>query len=120
MASEAGKRPKMATIDVMRIGRRRSSAPATIASSRPMPCPRRVEIQRTMSTPSMIATPNSAVKPTALDMFRCMPRTYRASTPPMQAKGTASSTTTAARRESNVTHSSTKIRPIVMGIRIRK
>ena len=58
----------------------------------------------------MIATPNSAVKPTALDMFRCMPRTYRASTPPMQAKGTASSTTTAARCEPNVTHSSTKIR----------
>ena len=40
-----------------------------------MPWTRKVEIQRTMSTPSMIATPNSAVKPTALDMFRCMPRT---------------------------------------------
>ena len=68
----------------------------------------------------MIATPNSAVKPTTLDMFRCMSRTFRANTPPMQAKGTASSTTTAARHEWKVTHSMMKIRPMVIGMRMRK
>ena len=52
--------------------------------------------------PPWIATPKSEMNPTAAEILKSVPVTISENTPPISAKGTASSTSTASRNEPTV------------------
>ena len=62
-----------------------------------------------MMTPFWIATPNSAMNPTADETFSVIPRTFRANMPPNSANGTTLISTAACRNFPQTTISSSNM-----------
>ena len=89
VAMAMGTKPSEATSAVIATGRSRSIAPRSTASSRPSPSPRSCLMWFSMTRPFSTATPESAMKPTAAEIEKGMPRSHSRMTPPVSASGTA-------------------------------
>ena len=74
----------------------------------------------TITTPLSTATPKRAMKPTAAEMLKGMPRSKRRNTPPTAASGIPVNTRSAWRTELNVEKSRMKIRKRLSGTTIRR
>ena len=94
-----GTKPRLATSAVITTGRSRCRAPARAASARSMPWRTRSWIDETMTRPLSTAIPKRAMKPTAAEIEKSIPRTSRARTPPTRASGTPVKTMAASRTE---------------------
>src|SRR6267378_2454538 len=95
--SAAGNKPSPAIRAVIRIGRRRSTAPSTTALSSGLPRRTKSTICSTMITPFCTEIPATAMKPTAAETERCRPAIASPATPPTNVKGTIISTMAAMR-----------------------
>ena len=73
--SAAGTRPMQADRPVMNTWRIRASPACRIAVSVPIPSSMSRRMWETSRMPSMAATPNSEMKPTAADTLACSPAT---------------------------------------------
>ncbi len=97
VAMAMGTKPSDATRAVIATGRSRVMAPSRIASRFGRPsatsCLMKVSITRPFST----ATPESAMNPTAAGTETGIPRSHRATMPPVSASGTALNTRSASR-----------------------
>ena len=101
LANAIGTKPRLATSAVITTGRSRWKAPACAASARPIPDRIRSWIDDTMTRPLSTAIPDSAMKPTAAEIEKSMPRTNSSNTPPTSANGTPVKTIAASRTDPN-------------------
>ena len=104
-----GTKPSAATRAVMSTGRRRMTLPWTIASSTGSPASCFSRMKVTITSPLSTATPESAMKPTAAEIENGMPRSQRATTPPVSASGTQTKTIAACFASPKVAYSRPKI-----------
>ena len=87
VARAIGTKPRDATRAVISTGRRRVMAPSHTAWSRLRPSCNRLRMKEIITRPLSTATPDRAMKPTAAEIDSGIPRSHRASTPPVRAKG---------------------------------
>ena len=85
---EAGNNPKIATVAVIKIGRKRCLTPLNTATFNTFPSALRLLICVIIITPFWMATPINAMNPTADDTFKVIPRRFKANIPPKRANGT--------------------------------
>jgi hypothetical protein len=103
VASAIGTKPSDATSAVMRTGRKRSSAPRSMASLSSAPSRRSWLMQLTITSPFSTATPERAMKPTRAVIENGMSRSHNARMPPVRPSGTPLKTRSANRTESERT-----------------
>src|SRR5690625_3974594 len=109
VAMAIGMKPTMATSAVVRTARRRLAAPAAAASIGKSPALRRSRIACISTKPLSVATPDTAIKPTAADTEKGIPRISKASAPPTKARGTQANTRPASLMLPRARNSSTPI-----------
>ena len=91
-----------------------------IASSSGAPSSRSWLMNVTITSPFSTATPERAMKPTAAEIENGMPRSHRATMPPVSASGTPVNTSSAYLTELKVLNSSRKIRKKQSGTTTRQ
>ena len=83
-----GTNPKAVTSAVINTGLSRVNAPCRIAASSDVPRPCNSLMNVTITNPLSTAIPDSAMKPTAAEIEKGIPRIHRDNTPPVKANGT--------------------------------
>lgn len=102
LAKAMGTNPKDATRAVINTGLSLLLDPVRIASSKGTPSERKDRMEEIMTRPLSTATPDSAMNPTPAEMESGIPRNQRATTPPVNAKGTPVNTSQASFMEPKV------------------
>src|SRR5476651_2079866 len=86
--SAAGSKPRPAISAVIKIGRRRATAPSTALAANEVELRASSTICSTMMTPFCTEIPATAMKPTAADTEKCSPAAASAAMPPISVNGT--------------------------------
>ena len=87
VAKAIGTNPREATKAVIKTGRNRMSDPCRIASSSATPSFRSLSMKEIITIPFNTATPDKAIKPTAAEMDKGIPRIQSKRNPPVRARG---------------------------------
>ena len=93
-----GTNPSDATRAVSSLGRRRVKVPSVTASRKGTPPARSWLMKLRSMMPLSTAMPETAMKPMPAEIVNGIPRSQRASTPPVAAKGTQVKTKAACRK----------------------
>ena len=91
---------------IMITGRKRVRAPSRMAAFVSEPASANLRICVSMTSPLSTATPESAMKPTAAEIEKGIPRNHNAAIPPVSARGTALKTSRASRGEPSAPNNS--------------
>ncbi len=111
-----GKNPSISVRAVRITGRRRRSVPRyTRRNTLFIPSPLSSLKKLIRTTPFRTAIPNRAMKPTAAEMLKGIPRNHRVNTPPMAARGTAENTSSDCFNEPNNAYRRVNINPRTSG-----
>ena len=114
-----GKKPMLATMAVIKTGRRRSSVPCLIrAYISPTPSCSSLLNVPTRTIPFNTATPKSAIKPIPALILKGKPHTSKANTPPIALIGIAVKIKLACLSEENVKYRSANIKNSEIGTAI--
>ena len=105
----AGNSPRPAINAVIRIGRKRSTAPSTIALFTGSPSLIKEVTCSSMTTPFCTEMPTTAIKPTAADTDKCSPASPSAAMPPIMVNGTMARMTAAKRTDLKAANKSAKM-----------
>ena len=120
MFNAIGIKPSEATRAVVITGLNLVTAPSIIALSSNWFLEIKSRINETSTNPFRIAIPDNAIKPTAADIEKGMPRRYRAKIPPVSANGTPEKIMSESFIEPSAKNKSKKIRTSVTGTTMLK
>ena len=107
--SAAGSKPRPAIKAVIRMGRKRTTAPSKMASATVYPSKIRCLICSTIITPFCTEIPANAINPTAAEMERWRPASPNPAKPPIRVNGIISSTSNEFNTDLNAVNKTKKI-----------